>query len=298
MTAAVRDRSPVGASAAVTVWRLTKRYASGTVANDDISLAVAPGSVLALLGPNGAGKTTLVRQITGELQPTSGEVSVMGVDVVREHMRARSLMGVLPQEAQPYDHLRPAEHLAYFARMRGLSRRAAARRAAELLEVLGLAQHSRHVARELSGGLKRKLLVGVALVGDPAVLVLDEPTTGLDPHARREVWSLLNTLRGRGRTIIITTHYMEEAEELCDEAALIDGGRILVQGTVDELRARCRHRYKATYDNGAGRETVLGETSDDVLAELSRRRVDVFSLAHASLEDIYLELTSAAGTPV
>ncbi len=283
---------PVVPRAAVRVEALTKRYASGTLANDAISLAVPTGTVLGLLGPNGAGKTTLVRQITGELRPTSGSVDVMGVDVVREHTRARALMGVVPQEAQPYDHLRPAEHLAFFGRMRGMSRAAAAARADELIQLLGLAQHRKHVARQLSGGLKRKLLVGVALVGDPDVLVLDEPTTGLDPHARREVWSLLASLRGRGRTIIITTHYMEEAEELCDEVALIDGGRIRVQGTIDALRARCRNRYKATFENGTGKASITGETSEAVLTELARRGIETFSLGKASLEDVYLELTA------
>jgi ABC-2 type transport system ATP-binding protein len=126
------------------------------------------------------------------------------------------------------------------------------------------------------------------------VLVLDEPTTGLDPHSRREVWALLDALRGRGRTIVITTHYMEEAEELCDEVALISGGRIYVQGTVEDLRARCRNRFKATYDTPDGRGLVHGETSDEVLAELARRDIETFALSKASLEDVYLELTAEA----
>jgi ABC-type multidrug transport system ATPase subunit len=278
----------------IRVERLCKRYASGTLANDDISLAVPQGSVLGLLGHNGAGKTTLVRQITGELRPTSGSVHVMGVDVIAEHTRARALMGVVPQEAEPFDHLRPAEHLAFFGRMRGMSRAAARRRADELMSMLGLSEHSRHAARQLSGGLKRKLLMGIALVGDPPVLVLDEPTTGLDPHSRREVWALLNELRSRGHTIIITTHYMEEAEELCDDVALISGGRIYVQGTVEELRGRCRNRFKATFESADGRGVVHGQTSDEVLSELARRAIETFALSKASLEDVYLELTAAA----
>jgi len=148
------------------------------------------------------------------------------------------------------------------------------------------------LARELSGGLKRKLLVGTALMGDPAVLVLDEPTTGLDPHSRREVWSLLRTLRGRGRTIVMTTHYMSEAEELCDEVALISGGRIHLQGTVEDLRAQCRNRYRATYENGNGRQEVFGQSADQVISELKTRGVEQFTLAKSSLEDLYLELTA------
>jgi len=255
---------------------------------------VPQGRTLGLLGRNGAGKTTLVRQITGELRPTTGAVHVMGVDVIAEHARARALMGVVPQEAEPFEHLRPAEHLALFRRMRGMSRAAAARRAVELIDMLGLSEHGGKMARRLSGGLKRKLLVGVALVGETPVLVLDEPTTGLDPHSRREVWALLDALRGRGRTIIITTHYMEEAEALCDEVALISGGRIHVQGTVDDLRARCRNRFKATYETAGARGLVEGGSSDEVLAELARRGIETFSLSKTNLEDVYLELTAEA----
>jgi len=290
----VNPTAPSAQSPALQVTALTKRYANGTLANDAIDLAVPAGLTLGLLGRNGAGKTTLVRQITGELQPTAGHIEVMGVDVLRQHTRARWLMGVVPQEAEPYDHLNAREHLAFFGRMRGLSRAEAARRAGELIETLGLAEHAGKMSRHLSGGLKRKLLVGNALVGDPPVLVLDEPTTGLDPHSRREVWSLLGGLRGRGRTILITTHYMDEAEELCDEVVVIAGGRIHARGTVEELRARCRNQFKATYRNGEGRGLVLGQTSDDVLAELARRGVEEYALARTGLEDVYLELTAEA----
>lgn len=289
-----RAPRPGASTPAIRVSGLSKRYAGGTLANDNIDLTVPRGSTLGLLGRNGAGKTTLVRQITGELRPTAGSVDVMGVDVINQHTRARALMGVVPQEAEPFDHLRPREHLAFFGRMRGMSRAAASRRASDLIDMLGLSEHTGKMARQLSGGLKRKLLMGVALVGDPQVLVLDEPTTGLDPHSRREVWALLNALRGRGHTIIITTHYMEEAEELCDEVALISGGRIYVQGTVDDLRARCRNRFKATYETADGRGLVEGESSDEVLAELARRGIETFSLSKTSLEDVYLELTAEA----
>ncbi len=280
------------AAPAIDVSRIVKRYRTGTLANDSITLRVPNGTTLGLLGRNGAGKTTLIRQITGELQPTSGSIHVMGVDVVREHRRARALMGVVPQEVEPYEELTPPEQLAVFGRLRGLGWREAKRRAEGLIDTLGLGAYAKTVARDLSGGLKRKLLVGIALIGDPPVLALDEPTTGLDPHARREVWAVLRDLRGRGRTILITTHYMDEAEELCDEVAVINYGRIYAQGTVDQLRAQCRNRYKASYDNGEGRAAVVGQSSEEVLAELRRRGVDEFHLSKTSLEDVYLELTA------
>ena len=279
---------------AIRVDGLTKRYANGTLANDCIDLAVPEGMTLGLLGRNGAGKTTLARQITGELAPTSGRVEVGGIDVFRETARARYLMGVVPQEAQPYDHLKPREHLALFGRLRGLSRAEAGRRADDMIRVLGLGEHLGKTARMLSGGLKRKLLVGTALMGDPPILVLDEPTTGLDPHARREVWGLLRSLRGRGRTIVMTTHYMEEAEEMCDDIALISSGRIYVQGTVESLRARCQNRFKATYEDGTNHATIAGSTSEEVLAELQRLGIEEFALTKASLEDVYMELTEEA----
>jgi ABC-type multidrug transport system ATPase subunit len=289
-----RPAPRAGASIAIRAKGLTKRYANGTLANDAIDLAVPQGTTLGLLGRNGAGKTTLARQITGELAPTSGLVEVMGINVFEETARVRYLMGVVPQEAQPYDHLKPREHLALFGRLRGLGRAEAGRRADEMIALLGLGEHLGKTARMLSGGLKRKLLVGTAMMGDPPVLVLDEPTTGLDPHARREVWTLLRALRGRGRTIVMTTHYMDEAEELCDEIALISGGRIYVQGTVEQLRERCRSPFKATYEDGPRRATIAGSSSEEVLRELARRGIEEFTLTKASLEDVYMELTAEA----
>lgn len=279
---------------AIEVRALSKRYRGGVLANDCVSLSVLSGMVFGLLGPNGAGKTTLVRQITGELAPTAGEVRVHGTDVLRHALAAKALMGVVPQEANPYFHLRPGEHLALFGRLHGLDRTTAQRRAAELVAALGLSEHVGVPALQLSGGLKRKLLVGNALMAEPPVLVLDEPTTGLDPHSRREVWALIGSQRGRGTTVLVTTHYMEEAETLCDEVAVMGGGRILAVGTVEELRGLCRNRYKATFgkENGNQRQTLYGSTYDDVAAELTRRGIHEYAIGKTTLEDLYLELTS------
>ena len=283
-----------GETPAIEVRELSKRYRRGILANDRVSLTVPSGMVFGLLGPNGAGKTTLVRQITGELAPTTGEIRVHGVDVLRHPLAAKSLMGVVPQEANPYFHLRPGEHLTLFGRLHGLDRATAKRRAAELVAALGLSEHTRIPALQLSGGLKRKLLVGNALIAEPPVLVLDEPTTGLDPHSRREVWSLIESQRGRGTTVLVTTHYMEEAEALCDQVAVMGGGRILAMGTIEELRGLCRNRYKATFGeaNGNQRQTLYGSTYEDVAAELARRDIHEYAIGKTTLEDLYLELTS------
>lgn len=279
---------------AIEVRGLSKRYRGGVLANDRVSLTIPSGMIFGLLGPNGAGKTTLVRQITGELAPTAGEVRVLGTDVLRHPLAAKALMGVVPQEANPYFHLRPGEHLALFGRLHGLDRRTAQRRASELVAALGLSEHARVPALRLSGGLKRKLLVGNALVAEPPVLILDEPTTGLDPHSRREVWGLIGSQRGRGTTVLVTTHYMEEAEALCDQVAVMGGGRILAMGTIEELRGLCRNRYKATFggENGNQRQTLYGSTYEDVAAELAQRDIHEYSIGKTTLEDLYLELTS------
>jgi ABC-2 type transport system ATP-binding protein len=283
------DKTP-----AIEVRDLSKRYRDGTLANHRISLSIAKGTVFGLLGPNGAGKTTLVRQITGELAPTAGEIRVYDTDVLRHPLAAKVLMGVVPQEASPYLHLRPGEHLSLFGRLHGLDGAAAQRRAAELVDALGLSDHARVPAERLSGGLKRKLLVGNALMAEPPVLVLDEPTTGLDPHSRREVWDLVRAARGRGATVLVTTHYMEEAEALCDRVAIIGGGRILAMGTVEELRALCRNRYKATFggENGDQRQTLYGVTYEDLVRQLGRRDIQEYAIGKTTLEDVYLELTA------
>jgi ABC-2 type transport system ATP-binding protein len=176
--------------------------------------------------------------------------------------------------------------------MRGLSRGAARERTQTLLDALDLRQHDEKQARHLSGGLRRKLLVGMAMMAEPPILILDEPTTGLDPHSRREVWGLIQGMRDSGTTVLITTHYMDEAEELSDGVAVIGEGRILALGTIDELRARCRNRYKGVFEDGDGaRHIIYGESQREVAEELARRQVAEYSLMRASLEDLYLELT-------
>jgi ABC-type multidrug transport system ATPase subunit len=282
----------VASAPAIRIEGLSKRYRKGALANDGIDLRIERGAVFALLGPNGAGKTTLVRQITSELSPTSGRIEVLGIDVLREPLKAKRLMGVVPQEAMPYPHLRPEEHLSLFGRLHGLSRKDARARAQTLMAALDLAPHAAKVAQELSGGLKRKLLVGIAMMAEPPVLVLDEPTTGLDPHSRREVWELIRSLKDQGATTLITTHYMDEAEELADSVAVIGAGRILARGTIAELRERCRNRYKGVYEDESGhRHTVYGQTQPEVVNQLEQAGAVEYSVMRASLEDLYLELT-------
>lgn len=201
-------------------------------------------------------------------------------------------MGVVPQEANPFSQLTPQEHLVFFGRLHGLSRKQAETAAVEMIGALGLEEHAKKTAEELSGGLKRKLLVGTALVAAPPIVVLDEPTTGLDPHARREVWALIRSLHANGTTILVTTHYLDEAEVLSDLVAVIGKGQILAEGTIEYVRALCRNRFKATFgEDSRSTETIYGQTRDEVLATLQQCEIYEYALTRTSLEDLYLELT-------
>lgn len=281
---------------AIEVANLSKRYGRGVLANDSIHLQVAPGELFSLLGPNGAGKTTLVRQITGELMPTAGEVRVFGIDVVKRPREARRLLGIVPQEAGLFGHLTVQEHLAYFGRLRGLSSQALTDRIRELMQELSLAEHGRKQASQLSGGLKHKVLVGIAMMGHPRALILDEPTTGLDPHSRREVWDLIRQYQHQGAAVLLTTHYMEEAESLSERVGIISQGRLVALGTVEELHTRISNRFKLTYslpdtdDYRQRRTTVYGRTVDELHRRIEELGLEEYDIAKTNLEDIYLEL--------
>lgn len=276
---------------AIEIQGLRKQYKNGTLANDGISFEVEQGSILAVLGPNGAGKTTMIRQLTGELSSDAGSIRILGIDVMQEPLAAKRLIGVVPQEAQVFPDISPRQHLQVFGRLHGLNEQEIARRSQELLQSLALAPHADKIAKHLSGGLKRKVLLGIALMPRPQILILDEPTTGLDPHARREVWQLIKALQHEGSTVLITTHYMDEAEALSERVLVIGAGRILASGTIEELRAQCRNRYKATYIEFGEPLTIFGQAQTDIVQALADKGIEEFSLTRTSLEDLYLELT-------
>jgi ABC-2 type transport system ATP-binding protein len=212
-------------------------------ANDGIDLAVDPGEIVAVLGPNGAGKTTLLRQIAGQLLPTSGEISIAGVDMIRAPLRAKEYLSVIPQECEPRNNLTVEEHVRYFARLKGTDRAHLGPQVERLLEETGLSAERTKLVRELSGGLRRRVLIAVALAGrEVRLLLLDEPTTGVDPEGRRSVWKLVDRLRSRSIAILLTTHYIEEAEYLADRVVIVSHGRIAAAGTTDEIRARLPYR--------------------------------------------------------
>ena len=282
-------------SPAVEVSNLTKRYSGGTLANRDISFTVEPGEFLGILGPNGAGKTTLVRQITTELIPTEGGVRVFGIDGLSRPNEVKRFMGVMPQEAGLYWGLSVYDHLRIFGKLRGLPARSARRRAAELVADLGLEEHRDKQADHLSGGLKRRLLLGIAAVADPPLLVLDEPSAGLDPAARHYLWDLLRTAHRRGATILLTTHNMLEAEELCDRVGIIQSGALLAHDTVANLKSAHGYAYKITFDAEEDVETLYGSDDRTLVAQVQSRGIRQYSVSKTTLEDVYLGLTRDKG---
>ena len=203
-----------------------------------VDLEVAEGTVLGLLGPNGAGKTTLVRVLTTLLQPTSGRATVAGLDVVTQAQALRSQIGLAGQYAAVDGDLTGRENLVMVGRLYRLGRAEAVRRAEEVLERISLTEASTRPVKTYSGGMRRRLDLAASLVGRPRVLFLDEPTTGLDPRSRIELWQLITELVSDGTSLLLTTQYLEEADQLADRIAVIDHGSLIAEGTADELKAR------------------------------------------------------------
>jgi ABC-2 type transport system ATP-binding protein len=220
---------------------LVKTYPKGVKALDGLSFGVAPGRVFALLGPNGAGKSTAVKVLTTLARPDSGRAAVAGIDVTKEPDRVRRTIGVVAQGSGVDIQATGRENLRLHGQIHGLRGRHIEDRAEQLLERFGLADAADRVARGYSGGMQRRLDIAMALVHDPAVLFLDEPTTGLDPEVRAEMWSEIADLAGgRGKTILLTTHYLEEADQLAERVAIVDRGKIVAEGSPDELKRELR----------------------------------------------------------
>ena len=221
-------------SNAIEVRGLVKRYGD-TVAVDHLDLDIHRGEFLSLLGPNGAGKSTTLRILTTLMPPTEGTVVIAGHRVPEENDRVKPLLGLVPQEIALYDTLSAKQNLRFFARLYGLSGADLERRVTDLLTGVGLLDRANEPVRTFSGGMQRRVNIAAALVHDPEIIFLDEPTVGLDPVSRNAVWKVLEDLQARGKTIVLTTHYMEEAEELSDRVAIVDHGKVIAQGTPAEL---------------------------------------------------------------
>ena len=295
-----------------------------SVALSGIDISVDTGTVLALLGRNGAGKTTFVRILSTLLAPDAGRISIAGVDVVREAKTVRWLIGLAGQFAAVDETLSGRENLELVGRLYGLPRREARARAAEVLERLSLADAADRLVRTYSGGMRRRLDLGASLVGRPLVLIMDEPSTGLDPRSRIELWNLIDEFVAAGTTLLLTTQYLEEADRLADKVTVIERGRVIESGTPDELKQRIGGdvlEVRATRASDVDRlVNVLGElglgrptadlrsqsvtlpTTDRVPTLLAAARrieesgIPVVDLGvrRPSLDDVFLTLTGAA----
>ena len=216
---------------------LTKVYPGGTRAVDDLDLSVSKGEIYGLLGPNGAGKTTTAGMLTTRVIPTSGRATVAGIDVVAHPVAAKQVIGVVPQTNTLDRSLSVYENLYFHGRFFGMNARTAKAEAKYRLEQFRLADRAIEPVAALSGGMAQRLMVARAIMHHPATLFLDEPTAGLDPQSRLALWEVVGELRAEGQTVLLTTHYMEEADQLCDRLAIIDHGRLLALGTPEELKA-------------------------------------------------------------
>ena len=221
-------------TSAIIISDLTKRFEDVT-AVDDLSLEVAKGELFGLLGPNGAGKTTVINILCGLIKPTSGSVVVGGLDVQRDLYRVREKIGVCPQETAIFPYLTGLENIDLFGKLYGMSKDQLEVGRNELLEKMGLVEDAKRRTGKYSGGMKRRLSLALALIHDPQIAFLDEPTVAMDPQSRHAVWDFIKELRSKEKTIILTTHYMEEAEELCDNVGIIDYGKLIALGSPKEL---------------------------------------------------------------
>ena len=231
------QRESSQAVTAIAIAGLTKDY--GDVrAVDGLTLSISEAEVFGLLGPNGSGKTTTINCLTGILKPTSGTISVEGFDVRTQGREARQIMGVSPQETAVYPYLTGRENVELFGELYSVRKGALGTRVDYALEKVGLLEDSGRRVGKYSGGMKRRVSIAMALVTDPKIVLLDEPTVGMDPQARRSVWDFILELRDKGKTIVLTTHYMEEADELCDEVGIIDHGKLIALGSPADLKEK------------------------------------------------------------
>jgi ABC-2 type transport system ATP-binding protein len=222
----------------ITVDEVTKQFRGGPRALDGLSLTISRGTIYALLGPNGAGKTTLIRILATLLRPDTGTVRVAGYDVSRDPAKVRERIGLAGQFAAVDDHLTGRENITLIGRLYGLSRREATARTAEIVHRINLADAADRQVKTYSGGMRRRIDLAASLIGRPEVLFLDEPTTGVDPASRQDLWHLVRDLAADGTSVLLTTQYLDEADQLADRIAVIDHGRLLTEGTATELKDR------------------------------------------------------------
>ncbi|MGB1697806.1 MAG: ATP-binding cassette domain-containing protein [Thermoplasmatota archaeon] len=312
----MQNRCPV--SLAIDVKGLVKDFGK-TRALDGVDLQIKKGTVYGILGPNGAGKTTTVRVLTTLIRPTEGSASVLGHDVVKEAKTVRKHIGLTGQFASVDEEMTGIENLVLVGRLLGLSKKAARARAQELMDGFDLKEAANRLASTYSGGMRRRLDIAASLIVTPEILFLDEPTTGLDPRSRNQVWDMVRAIANAGTTVVLTTQYLEEADRLADRLAVIDHGRVIAEGTSQELKAsvgsnaftvRLRHkskrkeaeqiltaRFKSEFRQGEDESELTGAADQakvgTALNDLRKAGIEVteFSMGSPSLDEVFFALT-------
>ena len=306
---------------AIQVQNLQKHYGD-FIAVKGVNFEVNQGEIFSLLGPNGAGKSTTISMLSCLLQPTAGDACLMGHSIVREPQAVKSVIGIVPQDIALYGDLSARENLTFWGRMYGLSGKELARRTDEVLEIIGLVERQKDRVDKFSGGMKRRVNIGAALMHQPAVIIMDEPTVGIDPQSRRHILDSIKELNAQGMTVLYTKHYMEEAQELSDHIAIMDQGKIIDCGTHTELVKTVGEldRIDLTINTESdqvvpawqaipgvhrvyredGHLTVLAEDSNQVLPHLFESatqagiRVSSVDIQEPNLEAVFLHLTGKA----
>jgi len=293
---------------------VTKSYGkSKDPALRNVSISMESGKIFTLLGRNGAGKTTFVRICATQLMPTSGSVEVMGYDVVKQAKSIRAMISVVPQEGRPLRALTPWDHIYNWLQIRGMGSNSAREETERILRRLELYEFRNRPAMNLSGGMKQKILVGMAMAAEAELLFLDEPTIGLDPVSRRQVWSAVTDWKRQGGSVLLTTHYMDEAEMLSDYIAIIDKGQIVAHGTLADLRRiipqntrvditkdgisiESLKSYGSVVDTGAGLVRIFTfESAARELSELAIKRNLSFSVSPVTLDDVFVSIVGSGG---
>jgi ABC-2 type transport system ATP-binding protein len=291
---------------AVHVYKLYK--GSNYAALNNVSVAVEPGQIFTLLGRNGAGKTTFVRICATQLAPTKGIVRVLGYDILKEAGKIRNLISVVPQESRPLRALTPWDHVYNWLQIRGESKYDAKKKTEKILHKLELYEAKDTPAMNLSGGMKQKILVAMAMATDAQLLFLDEPTIGLDPVSRRQVWSAIKDWKNEGKSILLTTHYMDEAEMLSDSIVIIDKGRVIADGTMRDLRKiipqniridiakdsmdiELLKSYGSVVDTGTGTLRVFTfESTIKEISDFAIKKNLSFTVSPITLDDVFVSL--------
>ena len=279
---------------------LGKTYPGGTEALKDISFRVPKGEIFCLLGRNGAGKTTLLRILATQLKPSTGKATVFGHDVVHEAKAIRARISVVPQEARPQMMLSAYDHILLMGLIRGMSRSDAKARTKEIMEEFELWEHKDKLTADLSGGLRQRVMISIAFMMSPELLFLDEPTIGLDPLGRRQVWAMIRRMTKQGVTVLLTTHYMDEADKLADRLAIVDRGRMVFLGGVDEAKAVGGNGMRVIIEpiaSNDGTREILSPKSNEEIVEIVQRGLDQgrrVTFQPPTLEDAFIQIVGGS----